>query len=165
VILYLLDLGMYTQAIIYFDKALAKSHYHIVRERIYSEFQTNILYSPSVIEPEYNLKYKSQSSNLRLYRTKSGALSSLADVMILRILFVKSGLATILIFGVLALTFNTYTQNVSAQPTQNINLTGAWKANDGGTYYIRNIGNDVWWLGTSGNDDGKTFSKRIHSSK
>jgi len=78
--------------------------------------------------------------------------------MVLRILFVKSGLATILIFGVLALTFNTYTQNVSAQSTQNINLTGTWKANDGGTYYMRNIGKDVWWLGTSGNDDGKTFS-------
>jgi hypothetical protein len=71
----------------------------------------------------------------------------------------KSGLATILIFGVLALTFNTYTQNVSAQSTQNINLTGTWKANDGGTYYIRNIGKDVWWLGTSGNDDGRHSSK------
>lgn len=42
--------------------------------------------------------------------------------------------------------------------TQNINLTGIWKANDGGTYYIRNIGNDIWWLGISSNDSGKTFS-------
>jgi DNA-binding Lrp family transcriptional regulator len=31
---------------------VAKSHYHNVREHMYSEFQANILYSPSVIEPE-----------------------------------------------------------------------------------------------------------------
>ena len=78
--------------------------------------------------------------------------------MILGISFAKSGLAIMLILGSLILTFNIHTQNGSAQLTQNINLTGTWKANDGGTYYIRNIGNDVWWLGISSNDDGKTFS-------
>ena len=78
--------------------------------------------------------------------------------MILGISFVKPGLANILILMGLVLTINIYTQNGSAQLTQNINLTGTWKANDGGTYYIRNIGNDVWWLGISSNDDGKTFS-------
>ena len=31
---------------------VAKSHYHNVLEHMYSEFQANILYSPSVIEPE-----------------------------------------------------------------------------------------------------------------
>jgi hypothetical protein len=31
---------------------VAKSQYHNVLERMYSEFQANILYSPSVIEPE-----------------------------------------------------------------------------------------------------------------
>ncbi|HEY7570005.1 MAG TPA: AsnC family transcriptional regulator [Nitrososphaeraceae archaeon] len=31
---------------------VAKSHYHYVLERMYSEFQANILYSPSLIEPE-----------------------------------------------------------------------------------------------------------------
>lgn len=54
--------------------------------------------------------------------------------------------------------FNFYISNVLALPTQNINLTGIWKANDGGTYYIRNIGDDIWWLGISSNDAGKTFS-------
>ncbi len=49
-------------------------------------------------------------------------------------------------------------ESASAQPPFNINLTGTWKADDGGIYYIRNIGNDVWWLGISGSDDGKTFS-------
>jgi len=78
--------------------------------------------------------------------------------MIQYILFMKPRLATLLIFGVLVLTFNIYTLNGSAQSTQNINLTGPRKANDGGIYYIRNIGNDVWWLGISGNDDGRTFS-------
>ena len=26
-------------------------------------------------------------------------------------------------------------------------LTGVWRASDGGTYYIRQLGGDVWWLG------------------
>jgi hypothetical protein len=78
--------------------------------------------------------------------------------MILYNSFVKIGFSTILILTGLILTINIYIQNSSAQVTQNINLTGIWKANDGGTYYIRNIDNDVWWLGISSNDDGKTFS-------
>jgi DNA-binding Lrp family transcriptional regulator len=36
---------------------VAKSHYHNVLERMYSEFQANILYSPSVIEPEDRLAF------------------------------------------------------------------------------------------------------------
>jgi DNA-binding Lrp family transcriptional regulator len=36
---------------------VAKSHYHNVRERMYSEFQANILYSPSVIELEDRLTF------------------------------------------------------------------------------------------------------------
>ena len=36
---------------------VAKFHYHNVRERMYSEFQANILYSPSVIEPEDQLTF------------------------------------------------------------------------------------------------------------
>jgi hypothetical protein len=27
------------------------------------------------------------------------------------------------------------------------NLTGVWKCNDGGTYYVRNLGREVWWFG------------------
>ena len=30
-----------------------------------------------------------------------------------------------------------------------IDLTGRWSANDGGVYYVRHIGNDVWWAGMS----------------
>ncbi len=36
---------------------VAKSHYRNVFERMYSEFQTNILYSPSVIDPEDRLTF------------------------------------------------------------------------------------------------------------
>jgi hypothetical protein len=27
-------------------------------------------------------------------------------------------------------------------------LTGTWNTEDGGTYYIRQIGNDIWWFGS-----------------
>ena len=36
-------------------------------------------------------------------------------------------------------------------------LNGIWQANDGGTYYIRQIGDNVWWLGMSA-DDGRHFT-------
>ena len=37
-------------------------------------------------------------------------------------------------------------------------LTGAWAVNDGGVYYIRQVGDCVWWFGTdvAGIDPGKT---------
>jgi hypothetical protein len=31
--------------------------------------------------------------------------------------------------------------------TARANLTGAWGSNDGGTYYMRQVGNDIWWAG------------------
>jgi hypothetical protein len=36
-------------------------------------------------------------------------------------------------------------------------MNGVWKSNDGGTYYVRQIGNDIWWVGMSG-DGGKTWT-------
>jgi hypothetical protein len=36
-------------------------------------------------------------------------------------------------------------------------LTGVWAATDGGTYYVRQLGNTVWWLGLSA-DQGRTFA-------
>jgi hypothetical protein len=32
------------------------------------------------------------------------------------------------------------------------NVTGKWSANDGGTYYMRRVGNKVWWLGDGPGD-------------
>jgi hypothetical protein len=37
------------------------------------------------------------------------------------------------------------------------NLNGLWKANDGGNYWIRQVGNNVWWVEMSG-DGGQTFT-------
>ena len=34
-------------------------------------------------------------------------------------------------------------------PTGSSTLTGAWSGTDGGTYYIRHVGNCVWWFATT----------------
>ena len=44
-----------------------------------------------------------------------------------------------------------------SQPRQNALLTGPWSNNDAGTYYLRQIGNTVWWLGMSV-DEGRSFA-------
>jgi hypothetical protein len=36
-------------------------------------------------------------------------------------------------------------------------MNGVWKSNDGGTYYVREVGNEVWWFGKSG-DGGRSWS-------
>jgi hypothetical protein len=38
-----------------------------------------------------------------------------------------------------------------------IDLSGIWSANDGGTYYIKQLDNTVWWLGMSENN-GESFT-------
>jgi hypothetical protein len=43
-----------------------------------------------------------------------------------------------------------------------ISLTGVWQASDGGTYYLRQIGTNVWWNGMSGGNDGRSFSNVFH---
>jgi hypothetical protein len=43
----------------------------------------------------------------------------------------------------------------SSEPTP---LTGVWHGNDGGTYYLRQIGNVVWWIGLNGGNDGRIYS-------
>ncbi|HYB55340.1 MAG TPA: hypothetical protein VEK12_04155 [Alphaproteobacteria bacterium] len=37
-------------------------------------------------------------------------------------------------------------------------LTGVWSANDGATYFIRQIGPEIWWFG----DGGAGFSNVAH---
>jgi hypothetical protein len=46
-----------------------------------------------------------------------------------------------------------YPPGVCASDTARANLTGAWGTEDGGTYYIRQIGNNIWWLGLTRNRD------------
>src|SRR5262245_22519033 len=42
-------------------------------------------------------------------------------------------------------------------------LTGGWTADDGATYYLRQIGNQVWWTGLS-RDNGLSFTNVFHGS-
>ncbi len=44
-----------------------------------------------------------------------------------------------------------------SQPRPFANLTGVWAADDAGTYYLRQEGNTVWWLGVS-TDEGQSFA-------
>src|SRR5690242_1767653 len=39
-----------------------------------------------------------------------------------------------------------------------MNLTGIWTADDGGIYYIRQIGSQVWWAGLGNNGGGQNFT-------
>jgi hypothetical protein len=44
---------------------------------------------------------------------------------------------------------------------QSIDLSGRWQCNDRGVYYIRQIGNEIWWYGQSV-DNGLTWSNVFH---
>lgn len=48
-------------------------------------------------------------------------------------------------------------QDYTVQRSNSVDLTGLWAASDVGTYYVRQIGNTVWWLGLS-SDQGLTFA-------
>jgi hypothetical protein len=37
-------------------------------------------------------------------------------------------------------------------PTGSSTLTGAWSGDDGGTYFIRHVGNCIWWFATTLDD-------------
>ena len=56
---------------------------------------------------------------------------------------------------------NNWTREGSTPAPPTFNLAGIWKCNDGGKYYVRQIGNDVWWLGKSG-DSGATWTNVFH---
>lgn len=43
----------------------------------------------------------------------------------------------------------------------NSDLTGVWKCNDGLTYYIRQLEDEIWWYGT-GSSDWQTFANVAH---
>ena len=45
-------------------------------------------------------------------------------------------------------------------------LTGTWMANDGGMYFLRQIGDTLWWLGLSGGllHPGLQFCNVFHGS-
>lgn len=43
-------------------------------------------------------------------------------------------------------------------------FTGIWKADDGGTYRVRAVANEVWWIGTSP-DGGKSWTNVFRGVK
>jgi DNA-binding Lrp family transcriptional regulator len=59
---------------------VAKSHYHNVLERMYSEFQANILYSPSVIEPDDQLTFVLFGENVFVVDCVLAKVNSFAGV-------------------------------------------------------------------------------------
>jgi hypothetical protein len=49
--------------------------------------------------------------------------------------------------------------NIQNAVAQSPPLTGKWRGtNDGSIYYIRQVGNKIFWIGFSGKDDGKWWS-------
>jgi DNA-binding Lrp family transcriptional regulator len=59
---------------------VAESHYHNVLELMYSEFQSNILYSPSVIEPEDRLAFVLFGENVFVVDYTLAKVNSFAGV-------------------------------------------------------------------------------------
>jgi hypothetical protein len=53
-----------------------------------------------------------------------------------------------------------------AAPPDRASLTGTWMANDGGMYFLRQVGDVLWWLGASGGlmHPGLEFCNVFHGS-
>jgi hypothetical protein len=45
---------------------------------------------------------------------------------------------------------------LTVTPPRASNLSGVYQCNDGGTYYVRQTGNQLWWYGQSGDGVGWT---------
>ncbi|HHD64920.1 MAG TPA: hypothetical protein ENK96_11315 [Desulfobulbaceae bacterium] len=56
---------------------------------------------------------------------------------------------------------NTMQPLIPAQPITPLTLTGKWRCNDGGTYFIRQSGSSLWWYGRS-QDGGRTWANVFH---
>ncbi|WP_448272192.1 hypothetical protein [Nostoc sp. DSM 114160] len=71
------------------------------------------------------------------------------------------GLSTLVALSVIPISVVTMPL-VLNQPAQALciaspDFNGIWHSDDGGTYYVRQIGNEIWWLGMSA-DDGRTWT-------
>ena len=67
----------------------------------------------------------------------------------------------ILLFATISAFYVSANINLNNASGQIPNLTGVWASNDGGTYYISQYGNDVWWFGKS-NGDPPGFANVFH---
>ncbi len=61
-------------------------------------------------------------------------------------------------YVVLALSWPGTAQAQCALPRD---MTGTWRADDGGTYYVRQVGDEIWWLGQSA-DGSKSWANVYH---
>jgi len=52
---------------------------------------------------------------------------------------------------------------LSAAPARGASLTGIWTGSDGGTYFVRQNGDDVWWFGRSA-DGGAAWTNVFHGT-
>ena len=54
----------------------------------------------------------------------------------------------------------------SRRPRTGRHLTGKWFCDDGGTYYVRQVGDELWWTGRSGEPKGekKAFANIFHGT-
>jgi hypothetical protein len=73
----------------------------------------------------------------------------------------RSLFLTALTIGFALISLTDQASAICAAPT---NMNGTYRANDGGTYYIRQVGNTVWWLGVSA-DDGRHFTNVFKGTK
>jgi len=61
--------------------------------------------------------------------------------------------------------------DIITQPSVSLcasDITGKWNGNDGGFYYIRQIGNDIWWFGTNvftAGPEFNAFSNVLHGTR
>jgi hypothetical protein len=65
-------------------------------------------------------------------------------------------------------TGRSYTGAVPRTPSASLDLTGQWRANDGGAYFLRQVSNQLWWFGRSGDNGGtwtNVFQGRIEGSQ
>jgi len=53
---------------------------------------------------------------------------------------------------------------VHAQCAAPKNVSGTWKANDGGTYRLHVIGDTIWWVGTSA-DEGRSWTNVFRGTR
>ena len=54
-------------------------------------------------------------------------------------------------------------QDYTQRRAQPVTLSGVWHGSDNGTYYVRQLDREVWWLGLS-RDQGRSFASVFHGS-
>src|SRR5919112_85685 len=67
------------------------------------------------------------------------------------------------IISVSSLLFFILNANLDRASAQAFDLTGTWSSDDNSTYFMRQIGNEIWWFGMS-NEPPIGFSNVFHGT-